>query len=129
MGFLQPYQPQIYALFRVVFGLIFLMHGLQKILAGEPPEQMPALMFWTAAAIETVGGGLVMLGLFAAPAAFICSGMMAVAYFMVHQPQALWPLENNGEAAILYCWAFFLIASRGSGMWSVDAVRGTSSRA
>jgi putative oxidoreductase len=128
VGFLQPYQAQIYALFRVVFGLLFLMHGVQKLMAGGPPPQMPAPMFWTAALIETVGGGLVLLGLFAAPAAFVCSGMMAVAYFMVHQPQGLWPLQNQngGELAILYCWAFLLVAAKGSGTWSVDAARGGS---
>lgn len=125
MGFLQPYQPQIYALFRVVFGLLFLMHGIQKLAAGGPPPDFPAPMFWTAALIETVGGALVLVGLAAAPAAFVCSGMMAVAYFTAHQPRGLWPLhnQNGGELAILYCFAFLFISARGAGIWSVDGSR------
>jgi putative oxidoreductase len=65
-----------------------------------------------------------MVGFAAGPAAFLCSGTMAVAYFMVHQPQALLPLHNKGELAAIYSFVFLLIASRGSGVWSVDAARG-----
>ncbi|MDX1649963.1 MAG: DoxX family protein [Myxococcota bacterium] len=129
MGFLQPYQPQIYAVLRIIAGLMFMQHGLQKVfgLFGGRPDQMPAPMLWTAGLIELVGGAMIGIGLFAPAAAFVAAGMMAVAYFMVHQPQGLLPIVNRGELAALYCWVFLLIAAKGSGVWSVDAARGTSS--
>lgn len=126
MSFLAPFADRIYALTRVVVGFLFLCHGVQKfhtIFTGAE-SQMPAAMLWLAAIIETFGGGLVALGLFGAPAAFLCSGTMAVAYFMVHQPQALLPLHNRGELAALYSWIFLTISAKGSGVWSVDAARG-----
>ena len=126
MGFLRGYEAPIYAVMRIVVGLLFLAHGVQKIMAGAPPEGMPAPMFWIAAIVELVGGALVMIGLLGGLAAFICSGLMAVAYFMVHQPMGLLPIQNDGELAALYCWVFLFIASRGSGIWSVDSVRGAA---
>jgi putative oxidoreductase len=128
VGFLQPYQPYIYALLRILAGLLFMQHGLQKIfgLFGGAPSGMPAPMLWTAGLIELVGGLLVGIGLFAPAAAFVASGMMAVAYFMVHQPRGLLPIENGGELAVLYCWVFLFVAAKGSGVWSVDASRSTS---
>lgn len=126
MGFLRGYEAQLYALMRIVLGFLFLAHGVQKIMAGAPPEGMPLPVFWIAAIVELVGGLFVMVGLLGGLAAFICSGLMAVAYFMVHQPEGLLPIQNNGELAALYCWVFLFIASRGSGIWSVDSVRGTA---
>ena len=130
MGFLQPFQPQIYALLRIITGFMFVQHGLQKIFGafGGTSGDMPAPMLWTAGLIELVGGALIGIGLFAPAAAFVAAGMMAVAYFMVHQPQGLLPIQNRGELAVLYCWIFLLIAARGSGIWSVDAARGGSSQ-
>ncbi len=106
---------------------MFMQHGLQKIfgLLGAQPSQMPPVLHWTAGSIELVGGLLIAIGLFTRPAAFISSGLMAVAYFMAHQPQALFPVVNRGELAVLYCWVFLFIAARGPGIWSVDASRGT----
>lgn len=131
MEFLSRWREPIYALTRMVTGFLFLCHGVQKLQVlfsgGEPP--MPLPLMWVGALIESVGGLLVMIGLAAGPAAFVCSGMMAVAYFMVHQPQGLLPIHNKGELAALYAFAFLLIASRGSGAWSVDAARGGASRA
>jgi putative oxidoreductase len=124
MGFLKPYSEQIYALMRIVVGFLFLCHGVQKLMAGGPPPQMPAAMFWLAAIIETGGGFLVMIGLLAGLAGFIASGMMAVAYFLAHQKDGLLPIQNKGELAALYSWVFLFIASKGSGIWSVDAMRG-----
>jgi putative oxidoreductase len=124
MGFLRPYSEQIYALMRIVVGFLFLCHGVQKLMAGGPPPQMPAAMFWAAALIETGGGFLVMIGLLGGLAAFIASGMMAVAYFLAHQKDGLLPIQNKGELAALYSWVFLFIASKGSGIWSVDAMRG-----
>jgi len=121
----ERYAPQVYALFRIVVGFLFLFHGAQKILgmfggmngATAPLMSMP----WFAGVIELVGGVLVMIGLATRIAAFICSGEMAAAYFMVHQPNALWPIQNQGELAVVYCFAFLYIATRGAGIWSVDA--------
>jgi putative oxidoreductase len=121
----ERYAPQVYALFRIVVGFLFLFHGAQKVLglfggmggATAPMMSMP----WFAGMIELVGGILVMIGLFTRIAAFICSGEMAAAYFMVHQPQGAWPIQNQGELAALYCFAFLYIATRGAGIWSADA--------
>ena len=131
MGFLKPWSEQIYAAMRIVVGFLFLCHGVQKLMAGGAPPQMPAALFWAAALIETGAGLLVMIGLFTGIAAFLASGTMAVAYFMAHFPAGLeslpWgllPIQNKGEPAALYCFVFLYIAARGSGLWSVDAARG-----
>ena len=114
-----------YAAMRIVAGLLFLFHGLQKLL-GMYGGQVQAVgsLPWVAGVIEVTGGVLVMVGLFTALTAFICSGEMAAAYFMAHFPKAFWPIENQGELAALYCFVFLYIASRGGGPLSVDrAVR------
>src|SRR5687767_9978295 len=137
------YAPVTYALFRIVFGFLFLCFGLQKV-AGMFGAQAVPLMAWPqgyAGMIETVGGLLIMLGLFTRPAAFIASGEMAVAYFYVHvmmlgMPPAgpggaagvLVPQLNRGVDAALFCFAFLYIASRGGGIWSVDSMMGGSRR-
>ena len=90
-----------------------------------PPPPVPSFVVYIGGPIELIGGLLVMIGLFAGWAAFICSGMMAVAYGMVHGLQALLPLQNGGELAALYCFVFLYIAAHGSGIWSVDAARST----
>jgi putative oxidoreductase len=128
----ERYAPQVYALFRIVVGFLFIFHGLQKVLgmfggmqgATAPPMSIP----WIAGVIELVGGGLVMVGLLTRVVAFICSGEMAAAYFMAHQPRGGWPIQNQGELAVLYCFAFLYIAARGAGIWSVDATRGSRLR-
>jgi putative oxidoreductase len=135
----ERYAPMTYALFRIVFGYIFLLFGLQKMF-GWFGGNAAALMSLQGAAgvIETVGGLLIMIGLFTKPAAFIASGEMAVAYFYIHVmtvamgpkgvglPEGLFvPQMNNGVNAALFCFAFLYIASRGAGIWSVDgAMRG-----
>ena len=126
MTFLKPYEPQLYALFRIVIGFLFLWHGSQKLLGypGTIPGEAPAFVLYTAGPIELVGGILVMIGLFTAPAAFVCSGLMACAYWMAHGFKALLPIMNHGELAVIYCFAFLFIAARGAGIWSVDASRG-----
>jgi len=115
----------IYAVMRVLVGLLFMQHGLQKILGmfGGPPPGMPAPLLYLTGAIELVGGPLIAIGFHAALAAFICSGTMAVAYFMAHAPRGFFPIENHGELAILYCWIFLLIAGRGAGRFSIDRER------
>ena len=123
-SFLGPYEPQVYALLRMVTGFLFLWHGTQKLFAFPvPPPPVPPFVIAIAGPIELVGGLLVMIGLFAGWAAFLCSGLMAFAYWMVHGPQALLPIQNGGEVAVLFCFVFLYISARGSGIWSVDAVR------
>lgn len=121
-NFLGKVAPFTYALLRIVAGLMFAMHGSQKLFGfpGENPPVEIASLMGAAGIIEFVGGLMIAIGLFASLAAFICSGQMAVAYFMVHAPQGLNPLVNQGELAVLYCFLFLYIATRGSGIWSVD---------
>ena len=128
MGFLKPHTEKIYAALRIFAGLMFMQHGLQKIfgLFGGAPAEAPAFIVYVGGSIELVGGALVALGLFTAQAAFICSGMMAVAFLLGHVIPAkgnIIPIVNKGELAVLYCWAFFFIAAKGAGIWSVDGSR------
>jgi putative oxidoreductase len=122
----ERYAPQVYALFRIVAGFLFMFHGLQKILGMFGGHVMPTgSLPWIAGVIEITGGVLVMIGLLTRIVAFICSGEMAAAYFIAHQPKGTWPIENGGELAALYCFAFLFIATRGAGIWSVDWARGS----
>jgi putative oxidoreductase len=121
--FLGRYSSYIYALLRIVVGFLFLMHGTQKLFGWPLKAPMPLNTLTTVAGvIELVAGLMIMIGFFASIAAFIASGMMAVAYFMVHQPMGALPIQNNGEAAVLFCFVFLYIAARGSGPLSIDAV-------
>ena len=133
MGFLAPHADKIYALFRIMTGLLMLEHGCQKLLGwfgGIPEGMMPAAMLYFLGSIELFGAALVAVGLFAAPAAFLLSGTMAFAFLIGHvlsdqnPTHTIIPLLNQGEVAVLYCFAFLLIAAKGSGIWSVDAARG-----
>lgn len=125
--FMKAFEPQAYALLRIVAGLLFIWHGTQK-LFGFPtaPPPVPAFVIYIAGPIELIGGLLIAIGLFAGWAAFLCSGLMAAAYWMVHGLQGLFPIQNGGELAVLYCFVFLFIAARGSGIWSVDAARSES---
>jgi putative oxidoreductase len=136
-SFMRPFESQVYAVFRIVTGLLFLWHGSQK-LFGFPaplPGEAPALVVYIAGPIELVGGVLVMIGLFTGWAAFLCSGLMAAAYWLGHGINGfsqglpgLFPMQgggNGGELAVLYCFAFLFISARGSGIWSVDGSRST----
>ena len=117
----ERYAPQVYALMRVVFGFLFIFHGLQKIFGifGGRTAELLSLR-GLAGVIELVAGALIMIGWFTRPAAFIASGEMAVAYFLSHYPAGFWPIQNRGELAALYCFAFLYIAARGAGPFSVD---------
>ena len=122
---LRAYSGYIYAIFRVVVGFLFMLHGTQKLFAWPPSEKAGgelAALILAAAVIELVGGFLVMIGFFSSIAAFISSGTMAVAYFMAHQPKGTLPIQNGGEPAVLYCFAFLYIAAHGSGLISVDSL-------
>ncbi|WP_372021900.1 DoxX family protein (plasmid) [Tistrella mobilis] len=122
---LKPFQPQAYALLRIVTGFLFLWHGTQK-LFGLPPAgyALPDWIVYIAGPIELVGGALVMIGLFTTPAAFLCSGMAAAAYWVGHANGGLLPIVNKGELAALYAFVFLFIATAGSGIWSIDRLRG-----
>jgi putative oxidoreductase len=124
-SFMRAYAPHSYALMRIVTGFLFLWHGTQKLLSfpTPPPPQVPSFVIAIAGPIELIGGALVMIGFFAGWAAFLCSGLMAFAYWMAHGTQALLPIQNMGELAALYSLVFLCIAAHGSGMWSVDAAR------
>jgi putative oxidoreductase len=110
------------SLFRIVVGLLFVSHGAAKLFGafGGKTVTFGTWPSWYASLIELVGGGAVLLGIGTRLAAVICSGAMAYAYFFSHQAKALWPIENGGELAAMYCWAFLLIAFFGPGPWTVS---------
>ncbi|MEU5532108.1 DoxX family protein [Streptomyces sp. NPDC020362] len=125
---LRTARPVVQAVFRLVTGFLFACHGaasLFGVLGGAhgggtvPTLQWPG---WWAAAIELAGGVLVALGLFTRTTAIICSGSMAYAYFSVHQSNALFPIDNGGEPAVQFCWAFLLIACLGPGAYAVETL-------
>jgi putative oxidoreductase len=120
------FAPHLYALLRIVAGLLFACHGAQKLL-GVFGGQQVALMSrpGLAGVIELGGGVMIAIGLFASLAAFIASGEMAAAYFLAHAPRGLLPIQNQGELAVLYCFLFLYIAARGNGMCSVQGGRRT----
>ena len=126
MNFLDGFKEHIYALLRIVSGYLFLWHGTQKFL--DFPKQGPGdlnAMMPLGGGIEIIGGILIVIGLFTRPAAFICSGTMAVAYWVFHAPHAnpALPILNNGELSVMFTFVFLYIAARGAGIWSVDSAR------
>jgi len=123
--FMKSFTSQTFALMRIIFGFLFVWHGTQKLFGVPLPahEGTPAFVTYIAGPIELVAGLLVMIGLFTVWAAFLSSGLMAFAYWMVHGTKGLLPLVNQGELAVLYCFIFLFISAYGSGIWSVDSVR------
>jgi putative oxidoreductase len=122
MGFLGRYSPQILGITRIVVGLLFLEHGLMKLVGFPAPMGHGALppMILAAGLIEVIGGALVALGLWSRCAAFICSGEMAFAYFISHFPRGIYPSLNGGDAAILFCFIFLYLAAAGPGSFAVN---------
>jgi putative oxidoreductase len=123
------YNAQTYALLRIVIGVLFFCHGGQKLFGwfggvdGKGGAVPLESLFGVAGSIELIAGVFITIGFYAAYAAFIGSGQMAVAYFTAHLPNGFWPLANGGELAVLYCFALLYIATKDSGIWSVDAAR------
>ena len=116
-------EEEAYALLRIVAGFLFIWHGSQKLF--DFPLEFPyplSPLIQAAAIIEVAGGALLLLGLFTRPVAFLCSGTMAVAYWMAHGMRDLFPINNGGEISALYCFIFLLIACKGSGVWSIDSL-------
>ena len=132
--FLDTWTPRAQAVLRIVTAFLFLQHGAAKLLHFPHVDMFDGVTLFSfmglAGALELVGGALVLIGLFTRPAAFILSGQMAVAYFMAHAPQgnALSPMMNNGEPAVLFCFVFLFLAVAGAGAWSIDAMRRGSLR-
>lgn len=123
MTFLQPFTGIILSVLRFMSGLLVLQHGTTKILAFPVTQHTGtplASMSGAAGVIELVCGGLVVLGLFTRPAAFLLSGMTAVAYFLAHAGRGIFPILNGGELAALYCFTFLYIAAAGGGTFSLD---------
>jgi putative oxidoreductase len=115
--------PRLLSILRIVAALIFMEHGTQKLLGFPPLDRAaPELLSLSGVAgvLELVGGGLLVLGLFTRPVAFILSGEMAFAYWIAHAPRSFFPVLNDGDAAILYCFVFLYIAAAGGGPWSLD---------
>jgi putative oxidoreductase len=125
MNSLNRFADPFYCIMRLVVGLMFACHGLDKIFGAFHPkaEALPPLMVvggW----VEIVCGFLIAFGLLTRLAAFVASGEMAVAFFMIHAPNGLIPYVNKGELAVVYCFVFFYIFLRGAGSWSVDGMIG-----
>ncbi len=125
MESLNRYRPQALAVLRIVTALIFIAHGTQKLFGfpAAPASGLPAAftLYWFAGVLELVGGLAVLVGFQTRIVAFILSGQMAVAYWMAHAPRSLYPLLNNGDAAVLYCFVFLYLVFAGAGAWSVDS--------
>jgi putative oxidoreductase len=120
------FEPQARALFRIVAGALFMLHGTMKVFgwpAGPQPMQPfdPDTLMGVAGMIEVVGGAAIMLGMLTRVIAFLLAGEMAVAYFMMHAPQSPFPMLNGGEPAVLFCFAFLYLGVAGAGAFSVDA--------
>lgn len=122
------WSPQMLSVLRIVAGLLFLQHGSAKLLhlPNQPMFAHLHLMslIGVQGILELVGGGLLAIGLFSRPVAFILSGDMAVAFFMVHFPKVWMPLLNGGDLAVLFCFTFLYLCAAGPGPWSVDATLG-----
>lgn len=131
---LQAYAPQALALLRIVTGMLFIQHGLQKLLMWPPsphhPEPVALLsLFGIGGLLEVFGGLLIVIGLFTRPVAFVLAGQMAVAYWMFHfaggmeMPVGWMPVVNGGDSAIQFCFTFLYLVFAGAGAWSIDAAR------
>ena len=123
--FYTSWTPRILSVLRIIAGFLFIWHGSQKFFGFPPapqgmmPDPLPAILV-VAAVLEFFGGLLILFGLLTRPVAFLLSGLMAVAYFMVHAPQGFLPIQNKGELAALYSFVFLFMAVSGGGLWSLD---------
>lgn len=128
---LSKWTAELLSVFRIVAAFTFIQHGGQKILNFPPAaRELPELLSRSGVAgiLELIGGALLIVGLFTRPVAFVLSGLMAFAYFLVHAPRGFWTVLNGGELAVLYCFAFLYLAAAGGGAWSLDNLRAGASR-
>jgi putative oxidoreductase len=127
-NFCLTWSPRLLSVLRIMTALLFLQHGTAKFLGFPHVDAFDNIQFVSllgaSGVLELVGGVLMLIGLFTRPMAFILSGFMAVAYFMAHAPQGFYPLLNQGELAVLYCFIFLYLSVAGGGAWSADAARG-----
>lgn len=126
----QSWEPRLLSVLRIVTAFLYMTHGTQKLFAfpsGMGPDGTGTVnlgtIFGAAGIIETVGGALLLVGLFTRPVAFLAAGEMAVTYFKFHNPHDFWPLLNHGEIVVMFCFAWLYISAAGGGPWSVDAWR------
>jgi putative oxidoreductase len=126
----QSWEPRLLSVLRIVTAFLYMPHGTQKLFAfpsGMGPDGTGTVnlgtIFGAAGIIETVGGALLLVGLFIRPVAFLVAGEMAVTYFKFHNPRDFWPLLNQGEIVVMFCFAWLYISAAGGGPWSVDAWR------
>ena len=121
-------EPHVRSLARIVIGFTFSLHGWQKffgMFGGLGGHKLPLTsMLGAAGVIETIGGALIILGLFTRPVAFLLAGEMAIGYFTAHAPRGFWPLTNGGELAVFYCFYFLWLSAAGPGPWSLDRAAG-----
>ena len=126
---LTAWAPRILSVLRIMAALLYIQHGTQKLFGfpeptrpmGGPDGSLPPLML-IGGILEAGGGGLLLLGLFTRPVAFILCGMMAVAYFMAHATRGFFPINNGGDLAILFCFVFLYFVFAGAGSWSIDGM-------
>ena len=121
-AFFQRWSPYVLSVLRIMAAALFMQHGTMKILQFPEATQQPEILTlgWIAGVLELFGGALLLIGLGVRPVAFVLSGMMAVAYFMVHAPNGFYPILNRGELAALYCFVFLYFTAAGGGPWSLD---------
>jgi len=128
--FSQTWSPRLLSALRVMTALLLLQHGTAKFFSFPHFDAFDNMQFVSllgaAGVLEVLGGLLMLIGLFTRPVAFILSGFMAVAYFLAHAPQGFYPMLNQGELAVLFCFVFLYFAAAGGGEWSVDAARGAA---
>ena len=127
-SFMGTWSPRVLSVLRIISAFLYMQHGAQKlfgVFATPQAHSFPLFSFMgVGGVLEFFGGLLVLLGLFTRPVAFILSGQMAVAYFMVHAPKGFWPILNGGDLAVLWCFVFLYLASAGGGVWSLDHALG-----
>ncbi len=122
------WEPRLRSLLRIVAAFMFILAGTSKLFAFPVPMPHGGTAkllseVWVAGVLEVFGGGLLLLGLFTRPVAFLLAGEMAVAYFQVHFPKSFWPTVNGGVSAVLYCFVWLYFSAAGPGPWSLDALR------
>ncbi len=125
-SFSGKFHSQLLSILRIITGFLFIQHGAQKLFGVLVPADQTAVellsLLGLVGVLEFFGGLFILIGFLTRPVSFLLSGSMASAYFMVHAPRGFWPILNNGELAVLYCFLFLFLVAAGPGKWSIDAV-------